>query len=88
MHAQYGDQANFVGVAGRDDSQAARDFLAAYSVDAFPHAFDRDGSVWATFGVRSQPAWAFIDADGDTEVVIGRLGEDRLRQRLDALLMR
>ena len=86
MHEQYGDQVQFVGVAGRADLSAVNDFIASTGVNGFVHAFDGDGSIWAEFGVVSQPSFAFIDAAGNAEVEFGRQGEDSLTERLDALL--
>lgn len=86
MHEQYGDEVLFVGVAGRSDEASVDNFIAETGVGGFTHAFDEDGSVWAEFGVVSQPSFAFIDAEGNTEVEFGRQGEDSLTERLDDLL--
>lgn len=61
-------------------------FVADYGVGAFPHAADLDATVWARYGVTTQPAFAFIDDDGTTEVQVGALGETGLRERVEALL--
>ena len=76
----------FVGVAGRDDPGPASAFVTTFDVGGFPHVLDDDGSVWADFGVATQPAFAFVAADGSYEVEIGQQGEDSLAERLDALL--
>lgn len=49
---------------------------------------DAQRDVWAEFGVRSQPAWAFIDDDGTVEVHRGSLGESGLNERIDQLIAR
>lgn len=86
MQQQYGDRVQFVGVAGRSEMSAINDFIDTYSVGAFVHAFDDNGSVWREYGVVSQPSFAFVDADGNVEVEYGRHGVDELTARLDALL--
>ena len=86
MHEQYGGEVQFVGIAGRDDVGAVNDFIAAYDVGGFTHAFDGDGSVWAAFGVTSQPTFAYVSADGSVDVQFGRQGEENLAERLDALV--
>lgn len=86
MHEQYGAQVQFVGIAGRDDVGAVNDFIATYDVGGFTHAFDEDGSVWAEFGVTSQPTFAYVSADGSVDVQFGRQGEAGLTERLDALV--
>jgi hypothetical protein len=42
--------------------------------------------VWETFGVRSQPSFVFIDAEGNAERIFGGLGQEGIAQRLDLLL--
>ena len=55
-------------------------------MSAFDHVYDDDLDVWRAFGVSSQPAWVFIDADGNAETLIAGLGEDGLRERVEALI--
>jgi hypothetical protein len=61
------------------------DFVTDFGVGAFPHIADLDATIWAEYGVTTQPAFAFIDDDGAHEVHVGRLGEDGLRERVEAL---
>lgn len=42
--------------------------------------------IWAEFGVRSQPAFAFIDDSGEVEIHRGSLDEAELSERVDALI--
>lgn len=74
-----------VGFAGRDDVGPMRDFVDRHGLGFFPHAVDADGSLWSAFGVRAQPAWVFIAADGTREVSYGSLSEDELTRKLEAL---
>lgn len=46
---------------------------------------DDDGSLWSHFGVRVQPAWVFVDADGEVERVLGELTRQQLLERLETL---
>jgi hypothetical protein len=46
---------------------------------------DHDGSIWSSFGVSAQPAFAFVDDDGTVEVFVGSLGETGLTERMQAL---
>lgn len=85
MARRYADQVPIVGMAGRDDTKPMREFVARHGLEGIPHAVDDDGSLWAGFGVRGQPAWVFIAPDGTKEVVFGALSEAQLTQRLDAL---
>jgi hypothetical protein len=41
--------------------------------------------VWSVFGVASQPAFAFISADGSVEVVQGSIDEDEILERAATL---
>lgn len=71
-----------IGVSGRDEADAMRAFVAETGTDGFQHLADLDGSIWQRFSVASQPAFAFIDAKGETDVVLGGLGADALRSRI------
>lgn len=51
----------------------------------FPNLRDDDGSVFVRFGVFGQPAWAFVDADGNVEPVFGALSDADLTARLAEL---
>lgn len=63
-----------------------RDFLDRHGLDGlFPHVADPEGELWDRFGVRGQPAWAFVDDSGEAELVFGALSDDELRERLDGL---
>jgi len=72
-------------VAGRDDLGAINDFISELGVGEFDHAVDDDGSLWADFGIASQPAFIFIDDSGEMTTHQGALGEDGLAERLDEL---
>ena len=48
--------------------------------------FDDDLEIWREHGVNSQPAFVFIDAQGNAETIVSSMGEDSLSERLDALV--
>lgn len=73
-------------MSGRDDVGPMADFVEQFGLGSFPHAADADGSIWRSFGVTTQPAWAFVDDDGSFEVLVGALGADGLRSRIESLL--
>lgn len=73
-------------MAGRDEAGAINMFIDLEGVGGFNHVADVDGDIWGEFGIVSQPAWAFIDADGNVEQVLGRLGEEDLTERIESLL--
>lgn len=85
MQKQFGDQVNFIGVAGRDDLRDMEEFVAETGVDGFDHLADEDSEIWTTYGVTSQPAFVFINDDGSTETLISGLGLDGLTERVEAL---
>ncbi len=76
----------FIGVAGLDKLPAMQAFPAATGTDNFRHVSDVDGSIWAHFGVTSQPSLAFITADGVVNVVSGAMAPQDLQARLDKYL--
>ncbi len=86
MYETYGEQINFVGVAGRDDSGPIADFIQTFDVGSFPHVIDSDGSIWAGFNINTQPSFVFINSDGSVETHVGALGVEGLSERLEGLL--
>ncbi|MFO7591767.1 MAG: hypothetical protein R6X23_12885 [Acidimicrobiia bacterium] len=85
MARQFQDRVAIIGFAGRDDLEPMRAFVDRYDFGFVPHAVDADGSLWSAFGVRGQPAWVFVGADGSREVVYGAVTEEDLIRRLEAL---
>ncbi len=75
----------FVGVAGLAELPAMQEFVDRYPVQDFTQLADTDGAVWTKFGVTQQPAWAFVDAAGNVDVVRGTLPESELTERITAL---
>lgn len=75
----------FVGVAGLADAAAMKEFVDKYAVDEFTEIADTDGEVWTKFGVTKQPAYAFVTADGNVDVVRGEMSEPELTERVKAL---
>jgi hypothetical protein len=60
-------------------------FVDTYGV-GFQQAVTEDGSLWAHFGVAYQPAWVFVNDDGETTVVPYELPEADLERALDDLI--
>ena len=75
----------FVGVAGRDSTEAMQAFIDSTGVGGFEHIADLDGSAWATFEVTTQPAFVFVDDQG-VVTQTGALGASGLTERVEALL--
>lgn len=74
-----------VGVAGLGDVADMRDFVADTGTGSLTHVVDGDGAVWRTFGVVSQPTFAFVSAAGEVEVFAGSLGEEALGEAVAGL---
>jgi hypothetical protein len=75
----------FIGVSWMDDVAAMREFVERHGLGTFPHVAD-DGSLFAAYGLVSQPGWAFINDDGATTTVLGGLGPEGIAQNLDTLI--
>tara|TARA_B100000029_G_scaffold484439_1_gene536642 strand:- start:1168 stop:1341 length:174 start_codon:yes stop_codon:yes gene_type:complete len=54
-------------------------------MDTFPHVFDETRQIWLNYEVTSQPAWVFIDGQGEEERIIGRLDFQDLQTKLTVL---
>ncbi|VBA55710.1 redoxin domain-containing protein [Mycobacterium pseudokansasii] len=78
-------QVTFVGVAALDQVSAMQAFVDKYQLSGFTQLADTDGAVWSKFGVTQQPAWAFVGADGDVDVVKGSLTQSELTERVHGL---
>lgn len=74
-----------IGVAGRGEIPAMEGFVSDTGTGALTHVVDADGSIWTSYGVFAQPAYAFIDDSGSFEVFVGALGESALIERMTAL---
>lgn len=51
----------------------------------FVQIADFDQTIWAEWGVVSQPAFVFLDDTGEPEGHLGALGADELLKRVEAL---
>ena len=61
-------------------------FVADTDTGGIEHLIDDDGSIWRSFGITSQPAFAFIDDSGEVvDVHVGSLGEEALLERMQEL---
>jgi thiol-disulfide isomerase/thioredoxin len=74
-----------IGVAGRGEVSEMEGFVADTDTGGLTHVVDVDGSIWTSYEVIAQPAFAFLDDSGDVEVFVGALGEDALVERMTAL---
>ncbi len=83
--AEFEDSVTFVGVPGLGSEADMQAFVQDTGTAGLEHAVDDDGSLWRRFEVVSQPAFAFVAADGSTEVFAGALGEQGLRERAESL---
>jgi len=81
----HGEKVTFLGVAALDQVPAMQQFVQRYGLQSFQHVADVDSAVWKKFGVTAQPAYAFIGASGQVEVVTSQLSEADLAQRLSRL---
>ena len=86
MQQQFGDQVNFIGVAGRDDLRDMEGFITEFGVGGFDHLADEDSEIWTAFGVTSQPAFVFINDGVPSETLISGLGLEGLTERVEALV--
>nr|MBA3289283.1 redoxin domain-containing protein [Acidimicrobiia bacterium] len=83
---RYADRIQVIGVPGRGELDAMREFVDDTGTGAITHLADIDGSIWSAFGVYGQPAYAFIDDSGTIDTFIGGMGGDALADRIDQLL--
>ncbi len=73
-------------MASRDEMEAIAGFVESFGVQDFEHIIDEAGVVWDQYGIRSQPAFAFINDDGTVETNVGALGVERLSEAAEQLI--
>jgi hypothetical protein len=69
-------------VPSRGRLKEVQEFISANSVDGFPHVFDENLEIWRNYKIPSQPAWVFVDREGNKERVLGGLNIGNLRSRI------
>ena len=57
-------------------------FVDDLGVGVIEHLHDETGEIWQRFEIVSQPAWIFINDDGEIDTQLGALGEDGIREAL------
>ena len=75
----------FVGVAWYGDDASFQGFMDEHGL-TFPQISDDAATVFDRFDVASQPAMAFVSADGSVDLVTGAVDDDELAQRVGDLL--
>jgi len=61
-------------------------FVEDNLVGDFEHLIDADGVIWQELGIFDQPAFAFVNDDGEVEVNVGSFGQDELAERVQTLI--
>ncbi len=74
----------FMGVAWSGTSDAMLDFIDRHGI-SFPTIVDMSGDVYLRYEVPYQPAWVFIDAEGNHERVMGGLTATELQEYISTI---
>lgn len=86
VHAEYGDQVSFLGLANTDRRDAAQSLAADVGL-TYTLADDPRGELFVEFGLISMPSTIFVDSDGRIDEVFGGvLNEALLAERVRALV--
>jgi hypothetical protein len=85
LERRYEGQVRFLGVAWQGTREAMHTFVDRYEI-RMPTAVDDDESLFTSFGFTYQPAWVFVNDDGQVETYFGALGEDGLEAEIEDLL--
>lgn len=73
------------GLSGQDSVASSLAFVEDLGVGDIEHLHDDTGEIWQRFGIVTQPAWIFINDDGEIDTKLGALGADGMRQALSNL---
>jgi peroxiredoxin len=82
---RYQKDVDILGVAGRDDVAAMRDFVARHDLP-FPNVADTGRRIWRAARARGQPVWVFVAPDGTAELFY-RPSDEQVRTHLEALAL-
>jgi thiol-disulfide isomerase/thioredoxin len=83
---KFGDEVKVIGVAGRGEVGDMKSFVSDTETGSLTHVVDDSGSIWANYGVSSQPAFAFVNDDGTIRVFTGAMGEAGLEAEIQQLI--
>lgn len=84
--AELPDGVTMYGVPGNNSDQAGMEkFISDYGLGDVEHIVDGDGSLWSTFGVPYQPAFVFVNDDGEITLIQGSLGVDGILEAANSL---
>jgi thiol-disulfide isomerase/thioredoxin len=83
--AEFDGRVRVLGVPGRGEIEAMREFVADTGTAGITHVTDVDGALWNRFGVVTQPAFVFVDRSGAVQSFAGSLGGQGLRDMLAGL---
>ncbi|MEO7398880.1 MAG: redoxin domain-containing protein [Ilumatobacteraceae bacterium] len=72
---------DFVGVAWTGDDASFQGFIDKHSL-SFPQISDDPGTVFARFGVPTQPALVVVNPNGDAQVLLGAVDDAKLQSVL------
>ncbi len=84
--AQLPDGVKMYGVPGKSDQAGMEKFVDDYGLGDVVQIVDADGSLWANFGVPSQPAYALINDNGEITTIQGSLGFQGILDAANSLL--
>ena len=80
MQAAFGDEVQFLGVAGQATRSESEGFIDRFSVDGFPQVFDESGDFRDLLGGVSRSTFLFINDDGTTTLTqYGQVDVESLR---------
>ena len=82
---ELGGSVDVVGVAALGTINEMKTFVSDTGIENFTQLADPDAKVWGVFGVASQPAFAFISADGSIEIIQGSIDEKEILERAATL---
>lgn len=74
----------FLGVAWSGTSEAMLDFIDRHEL-SFPTIVDQNGDLYLKYQVPYQPAWVFIDGEGNSRRVMGSLDERGLLENIQSI---
>lgn len=82
---EYSGKVEIIGVAGLGTVEEMAGFVDDTDTGELSHLTDTSGAIWQSYGIVTQPAFAFIGPDGSTRTVVGAMSTEDLRRSLDEI---
>lgn len=73
-------------MVGRDEDEEMDSFIEEFGLEGFEHIAPPTNDVWRSFSINAQPAYVFINDNGEVARQIGALEADVFETALERII--